>query len=100
MSEYLRPVQAAPAPREAYLEWEQSAACADVDMDPEIFFPDKGGTYTAARRVCLRCPVLGLCQRWNDRVEGDRQVGIYGMYAAEKPEERVARRREERGAAA
>jgi WhiB family redox-sensing transcriptional regulator len=38
--------------------WE-SALCAQVD--PELFFPEKGQPSTAARVVCARCPVTALC---------------------------------------
>ncbi len=38
--------------------WE-SALCAQVD--PELFFPEKGGTPAPARSVCARCPVTALC---------------------------------------
>jgi WhiB family redox-sensing transcriptional regulator len=31
-----------------------SALCAQTD--PEIFFPEKGGSVVAAKKVCSRCP--------------------------------------------
>lgn len=100
MSDLVRPVQAAPAPREAYLEWEEGAACASASVDPDIFFPEKGGSYAEASKVCRKCPVLDRCRSWNDRVEGDTWVaGIFGMYANETPLERTARRRQERSVA-
>ncbi len=39
-------------------------ACADVD--PELFFPDKGNKWqaAAAKQVCAHCPVLEDCRRW------------------------------------
>ena len=38
--------------------WE-SALCAQVD--PELFFPEKGGTSAPAKAVCAACPVTALC---------------------------------------
>lgn len=38
--------------------WE-SALCAQVD--PELFFPEKGGSTAPAKSVCARCPVTALC---------------------------------------
>jgi WhiB family transcriptional regulator, redox-sensing transcriptional regulator len=39
--------------------WANEAACRDAD--PEIFFPEKGGTPRAAKQVCARCPVSVEC---------------------------------------
>lgn len=51
-------------------DWRDDALCAQVD--PELFFPDTGGSPVAAKRVCGRCHVraecleyaLATCQRW------------------------------------
>lgn len=47
--------------------WARHAACAGVD--PELFFPGKGGSARAARAVCVTCPVQHECLdyalRWN-----------------------------------
>lgn len=40
--------------------WMRDALCAQVD--PELFFPDKGGGSTQeAKKVCARCPVAAEC---------------------------------------
>ncbi|ASR85937.1 WhiB family transcription factor [Mycobacterium Phage Niklas] len=39
--------------------WEADALCAQVD--PEIFFPEQGGSVREAKRVCGRCPVTDEC---------------------------------------
>ena len=36
-----------------------SALCAEVD--PELFFPEKGGSAAEAKAVCAECPVAALC---------------------------------------
>jgi WhiB family transcriptional regulator, redox-sensing transcriptional regulator len=44
----------------AIREWEIFAACAQVD--PELFYPPRGGDNGAeAKRICLACPVLEAC---------------------------------------
>lgn len=40
-------------------DWMGSALCAQVD--PELFFPEKGGGTRAAKRVCGGCPVRQEC---------------------------------------
>lgn len=40
-------------------DWRDSALCAQVD--PEIFFPDKGMPGRDAAAVCRRCPVQTPC---------------------------------------
>ena len=72
------------------------AACRGVD--PKVFF---GVNARAAKVICARCPVLGDCRAWNDEIEtlgiGARGgvSALAGVYAAETPKERVARRRRE-----
>jgi WhiB family redox-sensing transcriptional regulator len=41
--------------------WRQLAACAAPGIDPEWFFPAKGGTARPAKRICARCPVKAPC---------------------------------------
>ena len=40
-------------------EWARDALCAQTD--PEAFFPEKGRSNAAAKRVCLACPVRAEC---------------------------------------
>ncbi|MQA62366.1 MAG: hypothetical protein GEU86_12900 [Actinophytocola sp.] len=39
--------------------WVRDAVCAQTD--PELFFPDKGGSTAAAKRICAGCPVRARC---------------------------------------
>jgi WhiB family redox-sensing transcriptional regulator len=41
------------------LEWSVDARCAQTD--PEIFFPEKGGSTKDAKAVCRRCVVRAEC---------------------------------------
>lgn len=40
-------------------DWIDRALCAQTD--PEIFYPDKGGTTRPAKAVCARCEVRAEC---------------------------------------
>jgi WhiB family transcriptional regulator, redox-sensing transcriptional regulator len=40
-------------------EWTLSALCAQVD--PEFWFPEKGGSTREAKKVCSVCPVRAEC---------------------------------------
>lgn len=39
--------------------WHKGALCAQVD--PELFFPEPGGSVATAKRVCRGCPVRADC---------------------------------------
>jgi WhiB family redox-sensing transcriptional regulator len=74
-----------------------SALCAQVD--PELFFPEKGQPSGAAKAVCAACPVTELCLATFGPLVGDGVVG--GLTAGERRELRRAERRaSERPAAA
>ena len=39
--------------------WTAKARCAETD--PEAFFPEKGGSTAAAKRICQFCEVRAEC---------------------------------------
>ena len=43
-------------------DWRDEALCAQTD--PELWFPDHGGSNTAAKAICARCPVRVACLEW------------------------------------
>jgi hypothetical protein len=55
------------------------AACADPDVDPEVFFPRAGGGWDAAvayaRGICAGCPERDRCLAW--AVEHNER-GVWG----------------------
>jgi Transcription factor WhiB len=59
-------------------EWMDYAACRSVD--PELFFPDKGGTNRGALMVCDGCPVTVECLEYaiSLRVELGQLHGVWG----------------------
>ncbi|MGQ4435641.1 WhiB family transcriptional regulator [Streptomyces sp. SAS_260] len=61
------------------MEWAQRAACAHED--PELFFPlsSTGPALRqelAAKRVCLRCPVIRQCFDW--AMSSGQVHGVWG----------------------
>lgn len=50
------------------------AVCAQVD--PELFYPEKGGSTRAAKSVCLTCSVWVQCLEY--ALAHDERFGIWG----------------------
>jgi WhiB family redox-sensing transcriptional regulator len=55
-------------------DWRGSALCAQTD--PEIFFPEKGETATAALRVCAACEVRAECGA--EALANGEAYGVWG----------------------
>ena len=56
------------------VEWQTHARCTEVD--PEIFFPERGGSSKAARAVCADCQVRAQCLEY--ALNNKEQFGIWG----------------------
>jgi WhiB family redox-sensing transcriptional regulator len=56
------------------LDWQGKARCTEVD--PEIFFPERGGSSRAARAVCADCEVRLECLEY--ALNNKEQFGIWG----------------------
>lgn len=82
----------ATVPADAAREVWASALCAQVD--PELFFPEKGGNPAPAQAVCAACPVTALCLDTFGPLVTDGVVG--GLTARQ----RQLRRQDDRPAAA
>lgn len=54
--------------------WKELAVCAQTD--PEIFFPDKGGSTREAKAICQRCEVRDSCLEY--ALAGEERFGIWG----------------------
>lgn len=54
--------------------WVEEALCAQID--PEMFFPDKGGNARAAKRICEQCTVRAECLAF--ALDHDERFGIWG----------------------
>lgn len=61
--------------------------CAEAD--PEAFFPEKGASNKAAKRVCMSCEVRVACLEYALSI--DEQWGVWGGLS--EMERRALRRR-------
>lgn len=67
----LRIVMAASAGRASWVDF---ALCAEVD--PAIFFPERGEPAAPAKRVCMICPVRAQCLEY--ALENRILHGVFG----------------------
>jgi WhiB family redox-sensing transcriptional regulator len=56
------------------LPWAAEAKC--LNADPDVFFPEKGGSTREAKRICGECPVRAECLEY--ALEEDERFGIWG----------------------
>lgn len=70
------------------IDWQAYARCTEVD--PEIFFPERGGSSKAARAVCADCPVKMECLEY--ALNNKEQFGIWGG-TSERERRRLRRER-------
>lgn len=69
--------------------WMDDAKCSEVD--PDLFFPEKGGSTRLAKQLCASCPVVDTC------LEYATANGIYeGIWGGKSAQERAAARRGEK----
>jgi hypothetical protein len=64
--------------------WTTSALCAQVD--PELFYPDKGGPALPAQSICRRCEVLAECLEY---VLATETAPRHGIWAGLTPDQRT-----------
>jgi WhiB family redox-sensing transcriptional regulator len=55
-------------------DWQERALCAQTD--PELWFPDKGGSTTPAKKICADCDVQAECLEF--ALDNAERYGIYG----------------------
>lgn len=73
-------------------DWQEYGLCRQTD--PEIYFPEKGGSTRAAKRLCLDCTVRAECLA--AALEADERFGVWG--GASERERRKMQRQIEEGA--
>ena len=55
-------------------EWTKKALCAEVD--PEIFFPNKGDKVAYVKQICKACSVRVECLEYS--LQNNERFGIWG----------------------
>jgi WhiB family redox-sensing transcriptional regulator len=55
-------------------DWRVDALCAQID--PELFFPEKGGSTREAKKICNQCDVVRECLQ--DALSHEERFGIWG----------------------
>jgi len=55
-------------------QWTGASLCSQVD--PEVWFPELGGSVKSAKRICNRCPVRPQCL--DQALERDEEFGVWG----------------------
>ncbi len=70
------------------LSWMEDALCAQTD--PDLFYPEKGGSTAPATSICRSCPVRAECLEY--AVSHDIRHGIWGG-TSDNDRKRLARER-------
>jgi WhiB family redox-sensing transcriptional regulator len=60
------------------LSWREDARCAQVD--PELFFPEKGQPTSDAKKICATCAVREQCLQW--AMAANQRHGVWGGLTA------------------
>ena len=68
-------------------QWMTGGVCAQV-VDPELWFPEKGGSTREAKALCARCPVRPECLAY--ALAHDERFGVWGG-ASERDRRRLKR---------
>ncbi|MFJ8301560.1 WhiB family transcriptional regulator [Streptomyces sp. NPDC094447] len=55
-------------------DWFEDGLCAQTD--PEVFFPEKGGSTKDAKQVCMACPIRVECLDY--AVSHEERWGVWG----------------------
>jgi WhiB family redox-sensing transcriptional regulator len=72
------------------LSWMLRGLCQGEGVDPELFFPEKGGKATRAKReYCGKCPVKNECLAFALNQMDDCGVGRFGIWGGTSAEERI-----------
>jgi WhiB family redox-sensing transcriptional regulator len=56
------------------LEWKQLGLCPQVD--PDMWFPERGSSVKEAKRICRDCPVRAQCLEY--ALDNDERFGVWG----------------------
>lgn len=72
----------------------ETAMCGQTD--PELWFPEKGGSAREARRLCRSCPFLAACRSWALAHPAEAAHGVWGGLTARQRARVLAKQRRAR----
>lgn len=75
---------------DARYAWRAYGACARPDIDPELFFPERGQSTGEAKAICARCPVKDVCLEV--ALANGEKFGIWGGLS-ERERRRIRKQR-------
>ena len=55
-------------------DWMTDGLC--LQSDPDLFFPERGGSSKQAKRICADCPVAANCLAW--ALSNGERHGVWG----------------------
>lgn len=55
-------------------DWRSEGLC--TQSDPDLFFPERGGSSREAKRICNDCPVRSMCLDW--ALNNGERFGVWG----------------------
>lgn len=61
-------------------DWREEGLCCQID--PESFFPEKGGSSRRAKEICMSCPVRPTCLQ--TALENQEPFGVWGGLSAQE----------------
>jgi WhiB family redox-sensing transcriptional regulator len=70
-------------------DWTELALCSQID--PELFYPDKGGDTKPAKRICADCEVRAECLAY--ALQHGERFGVWGGLSERERRRLVPRRR-------
>lgn len=65
-----------------------TAMCAQTD--PELWFPEAGGSNDKAKRLCRLCPFLAACRQWALSNPMGARYGVWGGLSERQRQRRRA----------
>lgn len=83
----MTPLTITPLPPEPDADWRDDASCAGTD--PDAFFPEKGASNRAAKKICGGCAVA-QCLAETLQYDTSHDIGVWAGMSAE--ERRLLRR--------
>jgi hypothetical protein len=74
-------------------DFQEEAVCKTVD--PELWWPEKGGDNSVAKRICVTCPAEAKCLQW--ALDNGEKEGIWGATSGRERSRMKRQKRHDQG---